>query len=438
MLAGGGIAYADTLVAEDELIAGPNVQFGEVECGEPTSTTIDLKLRRQGNTTGGQAATVYNNNTAVAITKTAQTNVTATDPSPATITTPSTWTTSSTNSLTGLSNSTISVDTSVAGDFTGTVSYRASGTNIQGNTHTDNVTLTVRWTVLECDSEPEDTTAPVVDLVCPTDPVLLGSSANASWTATDESGGSGLATAASGQIALDTSAYGAATATAPAGTAVDNAGNQSEAVTCDYFVTELDPPVVTLVCPTGPVLLDSVAEATWTAADPEPGSGIDTSVYAVSGSVALNTSGVGSKTATVAAGTVKDRANNSSAEATCNYTVVYDFDGFFRPVDMGSTVNSVKAGSAVPIKFSLDGNQGLGIIAAGYPKVSKFACGVIPNVDDIEETVNAGGSSLSYDPIADQYVYVWKTDKSLAGQCGTFILMLSDGTTHTANFQFKK
>lgn len=118
--------------------------------------------------------------------------------------------------------------------------------------------------------------------------------------------------------------------------------------------------------------------------------------------------------------------------------MIFDFAGFFRPVDMGDTVNSVKAGSAVPIKFSLAGDQGLGIIASGYPKVNRYACGVLPNVDDIEETVTAGGSSLSYDPIADQYVYVWKTDKIFAGSCGTLSVKLSDGTVHTAKFQFKK
>jgi hypothetical protein len=55
----------------------------------------------------------------------------------------------------------------------------------------------------------------------------------------------------------------------------------------------------------------------------------------------------------------------------------------------------------------------------------------------IDETVNTGGSSLQYDPGADQYIYVWKTDKSWANTCRQFQLMLNDGTLHTANFKFK-
>ena len=52
--------------------------------------------------------------------------------------------------------------------------------------------------------------------------------------------------------------------------------------------------------------------------------------------------------------------------------------------------------------------------------------------------MTAGGSSLSYDPVADQYVYVWKTAKTWAGKCGTFTLTLDDGTAHPALFTFTK
>ena len=66
-----------------------------------------------------------------------------------------------------------------------------------------------------------DITAPVVNLTCPTDPVVLGSAAAATWSASDEEHGSGLATPAEGSIELDTSSVGAKTATVPAGTATD-------------------------------------------------------------------------------------------------------------------------------------------------------------------------------------------------------------------------
>ena len=59
------------------------------------------------------------------------------------------------------------------------------------------------------------------------------------------------------------------------------------------------------------------------------------------------------------------------------------------------------------------------------------------SLDDIEQTVTAGASSLSYDTASGQYSYTWKTEKSWAGSCRQLIVRLVDGTEHTANFKFK-
>ena len=116
----------------------------------------------------------------------------------------------------------------------------------------------------------------------------------------------------------------------------------------------------------------------------------------------------------------------------------YNFSGFFQPVDNTPTVNVAKAGSAIPVKFSLGGNQGLDVFRAGYPKVTTVSCSTSAPTDVIETTVTAGGSSLQYDPTADQYSYVWKTSSSWAGTCAQFELGLNDGSTHTFLVQFKK
>ena len=141
-------------------------------------------------------------------------------------------------------------------------------------------------------------TPPVVVLTCPTADVLLGSDAVATWVATDEAGGSGLAGASSGSIELDTSAYGPAhrggsrryrrrqrrqrigrgrvrllrdRAHAP-GRRIRRFGAYS--------------------CPAAPLILGSAAEVHWTAYDPTPGSGIADG-YPTSGSITLDTSSVG-------------------------------------------------------------------------------------------------------------------------------------------------
>jgi photosystem II stability/assembly factor-like uncharacterized protein len=115
----------------------------------------------------------------------------------------------------------------------------------------------------------------------------------------------------------------------------------------------------------------------------------------------------------------------------------FDFAGFFSPVDNLPTRNSVKAGAAVPVKFSLAGDQGLHIFAEASPKSEKIACDSSALVDGIEETVNAGGSSLQYNPVTDQYTYVWKTDKTWAKSCRQLVVKLSDGTVHRANFELR-
>jgi hypothetical protein len=90
------------------------------------------------------------------------------------------------------------------------------------------------------------------------------------------------------------------------------------------------------------------------------------------------------------------------------------------------------------VKFSLAGDQGLNIFAAGSPTSQKITCDSSDPIDVIEETVTAGGSSLSYDASNNQYNYVWKSDKAWAGTCRQLSVKLIDGTTHLANFKFLK
>jgi hypothetical protein len=115
----------------------------------------------------------------------------------------------------------------------------------------------------------------------------------------------------------------------------------------------------------------------------------------------------------------------------------YNFAGFFQPVDNLPTLNIATAVSSIPVKFSLGGNQGLGIFAAGYPKSSPIACDASEPGAVIEETVNAGGSSLSYDATSDQYSYIWKTDNKWRGTCRMLVVKCNDGSQHFAKFRFR-
>jgi len=122
---------------------------------------------------------------------------------------------------------------------------------------------------------------------------------------------------------------------------------------------------------------------------------------------------------------------------------LYDFTGFFSPVDNPPTFNKAKAGSAIPVKFSLGGDMGLDIFAKDAngnptsPTSDTIACNSNAEIDPIELTVNAGSSTLLYDPLSDQYTYVWKTNKGW-NTCRQLVLKFDDGTVKRANFDFTK
>lgn len=91
----------------------------------------------------------------------------------------------------------------------------------------------------------------------------------------------------------------------------------------------------------------------------------------------------------------------------------------------------------MPVKFSLGGNLGLDVLAPNSPTSSAYTC-TGTTEDAIEVTVTAGASSLTFDPTAGQYVYVWKTDKTWGGACRKLTVTLKDGTLHQALFKFSK
>ncbi len=62
---------------------------------------------------------------------------------------------------------------------------------------------------------------------------------------------------------------------------------------------------------------------------------------------------------------VPNDGNYRSAAGSVSIGVLYRFIGFSQPVDNLPTINRANSGSAIPIKFSLGGNQGLGNLHQG-------------------------------------------------------------------------
>ncbi|HEX6624834.1 MAG TPA: HYR domain-containing protein, partial [Pyrinomonadaceae bacterium] len=167
-----------------------------------------------------------------------------------------------------------------------------------------------------------------------------------------------------------------------------------------------------------------------------------TATDVVDGSVSVNCAPASGSLFSVGTTTVNcsaTDAHGNTANGSFTVAVSYNFNGFFQPVDNLPVLNKAQAGSAIPVKFSLGGNQGLSIFATpNSPGSAMVGCGATSLVSEVEQTVTAGGSSLSYDPVANQYVYVWKTDKSWAGTCRQLVVTFADGTVKGANFQFRK
>jgi len=216
-------------------------------------------------------------------------------------------------------------------------------------------------------------------------------------------------------------------------TATDANGNPSATVTQKVTVVDNTDPVVS--CPANITVYlppNSTATSTTvtypaaTATDNCPGS-VNIGYSQASGSAFP----VGPTTVTVTA----TDANGNDATCTFTVTVLYNFTGFFNPVNNPPTFNNVNAGRAVPVKFSLSGDKGLSILAAGYPVSQQIGCDTSAPLSDLEGTVTSGGSTLTYSP--DQYHYNWKTESSWAGTCRVLIVKLNDGTEHTALFKFK-
>jgi hypothetical protein len=111
----------------------------------------------------------------------------------------------------------------------------------------------------------------------------------------------------------------------------------------------------------------------------------------------------------------------------------YGFDGYRPPVDAGN-IATINAGSALPMKFTLDGVTGLNVLFAN-PQSRKVECATGGPLGKWDPTEAATG--LTEGP-AGAYTYDWKTLKPWADTCRMFELTLDDGSYWRATVHFIK
>jgi hypothetical protein len=125
----------------------------------------------------------------------------------------------------------------------------------------------------------------------------------------------------------------------------------------------------------------------------------------------------------------------SSATATLN--VIYNFGGFLPPIADLPILNQAIGGSAIPIKFTLGGAEGLEVFIMGYPASQLVDCTTGSPLGSVEQNATPGSSSLSYNENDERYTFIWKTDKAWRGTCRMLILKFDDGTKYMALFKLK-
>ncbi|HEX8085711.1 MAG TPA: PxKF domain-containing protein [Solirubrobacteraceae bacterium] len=310
-------------------------------------------------------------------------------------------------------------DQSITADQ-GPTDYSCEASSAGGTSGPETVTIKrdASAPAIDCDDAPAGWQADNVSIACTAEDV----------------GPSGLADAVGdAAFSLSTSvADGAEDANAQTDTrsVEDNAGNASVAGPLSAMVDRNAP---SMACNGSPTFVQDSSGASVSATATDAGSGPATQTV----SQPVSTATVGAHSVTLSA---SDAVGNE-ASISCAYSVVYDFSGFFRPIDNkdanGYILNKVKAGSTVPVKFSLHGDRGLDVFAPGYPQTGSIPCPAQATTDAIEEYSTAANNALKYDASADQYVYNWKTQSTWTG-CRQLIVKLADGTSHRANFSFTK
>jgi hypothetical protein len=113
------------------------------------------------------------------------------------------------------------------------------------------------------------------------------------------------------------------------------------------------------------------------------------------------------------------------------------FRGFYLPVHNMPVLNTVAAGRAIAVKFSVDGLGKSGAVLKGSPTSVSLECSAGRSEKRLEGNVEQLASHIRAEG-RGQYTYVWKTNAEWAGKCRKLIVTLVDGSSHAALFRFEK
>ena len=116
----------------------------------------------------------------------------------------------------------------------------------------------------------------------------------------------------------------------------------------------------------------------------------------------------------------------------------YHFVGFFEPVQNPMVVNLGKAGSSIPLKWQLRAEGGGFVSALFAVKINsptQIGCSESSLLNDLVQPYSSGSSGLHYDFSSNQYIYTWRTAKSMKGNCYRFDVEFTNREKKSAYFQ---
>ncbi len=276
---------------------------------------------------------------------------------------------------------------------------------------------------------PTDTTAPVLTGSAPSanGAGWHNSAVTVTWTCVDETDGEILV--------ADSVLSGEGADQSATATCTDAAGNSASSTVSGINI-DMTPPVVAFADASPAAgsqfdFGDTPDASAWVCEASDATSGL-AGPCSTAGHGAI----VGSHTVTAAA---TDNADNTSSASSDYSVVAWRLTGFYRPVDMGGVVNTVKNGSTVPLKFNvyktLSGEQITDVSAIQGFTVRTVNCSTSAETDAMEFTTT-GGTSLRYDTTEGQFIQNWRTPKS-PGSCYKVTMTTLDGSSLTALFKLK-
>ncbi len=136
-----------------------------------------------------------------------------------------------------------------------------------------------------------------------------------------------------------------------------------------------------------------------------------------------------------AQGSIITTVSGSGPNDVAAPSAIYCFVGFRPPVENPPLNNTAQAGSNIPIKWRLlDASGGFisdqnTVTSIQFQQVSCLDYGSTM-ANSMEVTETSGNSGLRYDTSGSQYIYNWKTDKAMAGNCYVLILTLYDSNEY--------